>query len=167
MKGIIFLSLFGLALSSEINAGTQELIDAVLQKECELVRVELEKGSLPNISFKDVRNNNEIPLIFVSTANVDECTTRQLIKYGANIDQKIILGSNENNMFTATPLISAIRFNQDEAVELILSFKPNTDPKDNSGKKLMDHPLIFPSNFVTSRSIRIKQLLNDYKKYNK
>jgi hypothetical protein len=41
----------------------------------------------PDLTFKDVRNINEIPLIFVSTVLIDECTTKQLIKYGASIDR--------------------------------------------------------------------------------
>jgi ankyrin repeat protein len=63
-------------------------------------------------------------------------------------------------MFAATPLISAIRYNRDSAVELILKFKPDVNPKDKNGNRFIEHPLIFPDNFVTERSIKIKKLLD-------
>lgn len=164
MKGRFIILLFSLSISVDVFAGSNELINAVVKKDCGLVTVEFEAGVSPNTSFKDFRNTNEIPLIFVSTANTDECTTRELIKHGANIDHQIILGRSEKDMFRATPLISAIRFNRDTSVELILKFNPNLDPKGPNGESLMDHPLIFPESFVTSRTKRIEQLLNDHNK---
>lgn len=155
----LLLSLF----SFSVIAADKELIAAVLEKDCERVKIELKEGASPRATFKAFKNINEVPIIFVATANVDECSTRALIEHGEDIDRQVILGENEKDIFAATPLISAIRYNQDLAVELILKFHPDLNPKANSGDQLMDHPLIFPENFITSRTIRIKKLLGEHR----
>jgi len=148
--------------SFSVIAADKELIAAVLEKNCERVKAELKEGASPRATFKESKNRNEVPIIFVATANVDECSTRALLEHGEDINRQVVLGENEKDMFAATPLIYAIRYNKDLAVELILKFNPDLNPKTNSGEQLMDHPLIFPENFVTTRTIRIKELLGEH-----
>ncbi len=121
---------------------SENLISAVFEGDCSKALVELKSGSNPNVKVKVVRHEEALPLIFVSTGMADECLTRALIDAGANIDGMANLGMDDNDMFTATPLISAIRYNQYESIKLILKFNPNLNPVDDQGNSLMSHPLV-------------------------
>lgn len=84
------------------------LVEAVFHKHTHVVRILLENGAIPDMTYLYCRR----PLILATRGHCDLIVTKLLLEYGANV--------NQTKRDTYSPLLEAVRSNQEPKVALLL-----------------------------------------------
>lgn len=158
-----FVFLLSMSASIVLFGAEDEFQSAVYNKNCDKVKVLLESGVSANVAFQVLRNENRVPAIYVSSSQIDRCTTAALVEHGADLNHEVILGASSSDMFVATPLIAAIRYNNLEAAKMLLELGADPNPVDAQGSSLLDQSLVMPE----GDKAKIREINNILIKYKK
>lgn len=134
---ILNLSTFAFASDQD----NENLVSAVSRGDCIAVVNLLKNGASPEALFMSYKPKMKVPVIFMSSSRADECVTKALVDWGANIDPIIKYRIWSSLKTTETPLLVAIRSSNVKALDLLIKLGANPNVTDERGTNLLAEAL--------------------------